>query len=300
MRRLGIVAVGLALVVAMVFALPYPDTGLGFAHTYTHPTSGNTTHLHIDADISNGIRPCDPIDATGTVVVGAVHKVGVCIEDYAGHNVAAFELHVHYTGDPSDNNPPQLNLATEIADPPSSPLLDNNPDANDGDDNVSHLRLGAGWDCSGSGTVAPLGEDPATVGVADAFIHCNADPIYLDVDLAANPGLLATIEFTATAVGDDMIDFGPIDALNANVVQAPYGEIIGSCGTAVAPQMGCFGAVIHKVLAVGGIAELPAVAGPSGTSGMGSATYAVLAGAAAAVLAFAVLATLSVKRWRVR
>jgi hypothetical protein len=47
--------------------------------------------------------------------------------------------------------------------------------------------------------------------------------------------------------------------------------------------------------AVGGIAELPAVAG-TGTSGMGSATYAVLAGAAAGVLAFAVLATLSVKR----
>jgi hypothetical protein len=51
--------------------------------------------------------------------------------------------------------------------------------------------------------------------------------------------------------------------------------------------------------AVGGIAELPAVAG-TGTSGMGGATYAVLAGAAAGVLAFAVLATLSVRRWRVR
>jgi len=48
--------------------------------------------------------------------------------------------------------------------------------------------------------------------------------------------------------------------------------------------------------AVGGIAELPALAGPAGTSGMGSATYAVLAGAAAGVLAFAVLATLSVKK----
>jgi hypothetical protein len=49
---------------------------------------------------------------------------------------------------------------------------------------------------------------------------------------------------------------------------------------------------------VGGIAELPALAGPAGTSGSGSATYAVLAGAAAGVLAFAVLATLSVRRWR--
>jgi len=50
--------------------------------------------------------------------------------------------------------------------------------------------------------------------------------------------------------------------------------------------------------AVGGIAELPALAGTDG-SGMGGATYAVLAGAAAGVLAFAVLATLSVKRRRV-
>jgi hypothetical protein len=54
--------------------------------------------------------------------------------------------------------------------------------------------------------------------------------------------------------------------------------------------------------AVGGIAELPDVAGgrldSDGTSsgGMGGATYAVLAGAAAGVLALAVLATLSVKK----
>jgi len=49
--------------------------------------------------------------------------------------------------------------------------------------------------------------------------------------------------------------------------------------------------------AVGGFAEYPAVAGTSG-SGMGGATYAVLAGTAAGVLAFAVLATLTVRRWR--
>lgn len=47
---------------------------------------------------------------------------------------------------------------------------------------------------------------------------------------------------------------------------------------------------------VGGIAELPAVAGPSGTSRIGSSTYAVLAGAAAGVVAFVALATLAVTR----
>jgi len=47
---------------------------------------------------------------------------------------------------------------------------------------------------------------------------------------------------------------------------------------------------------VGGFGEFPPLAGPAGTSGRGSATYAVLAGAAAGVVAFAVVATLSVKR----
>jgi Tol biopolymer transport system component len=49
---------------------------------------------------------------------------------------------------------------------------------------------------------------------------------------------------------------------------------------------------------VGGIAELPPLASApgAGTSGMGGATYAVLAGAAAGVLAFAALAALSVRK----
>jgi hypothetical protein len=58
--------------------------------------------------------------------------------------------------------------------------------------------------------------------------------------------------------------------------------------------------MIWSPTAVGGIAELPTVAGPTGTSGGGGATYAVLASAAAGVLAFAVLAALWVRRWRVR
>jgi hypothetical protein len=59
------------------------------------------------------------------------------------------------------------------------------------------------------------------------------------------------------------------------------------------------GSVFVQGGSVGGFAELPAVA-ETGASGMGGATYAVLAGAAAGVLAFAVLATLAVRRWRVR
>jgi hypothetical protein len=57
-----------------------------------------------------------------------------------------------------------------------------------------------------------------------------------------------------------------------------------------------------EAYAVGGFAELPPLASApgTGTSGMGGATYAVMAGAAAGVLAFAVLATLSVKRRAVK
>ena len=49
------------------------------------------------------------------------------------------------------------------------------------------------------------------------------------------------------------------------------------------------------IVAVGGIAEAPVVAG-TGASGMGSGTYAVLVGAVSGVLAFAVLGTLAAKR----
>jgi hypothetical protein len=210
------------------------------------------TRLAIDADITNGSRPCDPIDDAATVAVGSVHKVGVCLQDYVPNKVEQFQLTIFYTGDPSDNDPPKLNAATEIAD--VAPALDDNPDANDGDD-ASGFKLGGGWDCSGFGLAFPKGDDPTTPNVADAFIVCNADIAAPDLDLAADPGLLATIEFTAQGAGDDVIDFGPIDAINTTNVTYP--RLVSSgpppvyaaarCGTGVpADQVGCFGATVHK------------------------------------------------------
>jgi hypothetical protein len=73
--------------------------------------------------------------------------------------------------------------------------------------------------------------------------------------------------------------------------EPPFGHVIDDEPCAI-----CCGTASY---AVGGFAEFPALAGTGG-SGMGGATYAVLAGAAAGVLAFAVLATLSVKKWGVR
>jgi hypothetical protein len=285
----GVVAVALL----AVFGLPYGGSHReAFAHFYEFPGNGNTTHLHIDADITNGTRPCDPIDATATVTVGSVHKVGVCLETYVPNSVQSFELHIRYTGDPDATPPTTLNTAATVpyvgkkcgTDPA---CLDANPDGNDsgvcpgegggalafcldrldndGDTLVDMAdpdcncvddpaRLGVFWDCTGLGIAPPVGEDPRT-NVADAFIVCNAVivgwPYLTDMDLTANPGLLATIEFTAQRAGTDTIDFGPIDATNLNNAMYPRpGGGAARCMTQVpADQVGCFGATIHKVAA---------------------------------------------------
>jgi len=188
MKRLAIAAVGFALVVVAaalvaVFGLPYGRSHpQAFAHVYTLPANGNTTHLHIDADITNGTRPCDPIDDSATVGVGWTHKVGVCLEDYVPNSVNQFELHIRYSGDPNATPPTTLNTAaTEPygGSPKSCPggdtrCVDANPDANDGNDPTG-FKLGGGWDCSAFGLAPPLGEDPGTPGVADARIVCFAN-----------------------------------------------------------------------------------------------------------------------------
>jgi uncharacterized repeat protein (TIGR01451 family) len=275
-------AVGLLAVLAVVaaallavFGLPYGASNPeAFAHLYTAP-NGNQTHLHIDADITNGTRPCAPIDATATVAVDSVHYVGVCLETYVGKTVNSFELHIRYTGDPDVVPPTTINSSpTELpepvwdpgdpeADPPIPPgwvwscpvadshCLDVNPDANDGADHVNWAKLGTGWDCTALGLLLPRGEDPATPNVADAVIVCNAANVGPDRDLAIDPGLLATIEFTATGVGVDTIDFGTIDATNLTGVFDPrLGGGTARCSTKVAAdQVGCFGATITKAIA---------------------------------------------------
>jgi hypothetical protein len=270
------------------------------AHVYTFPGNGNTTHLHIDADITNGSRPCDPVDDTATVAVGAAHKVGVCIEDYVPNSIGSFELYIRYTGDPDATPPTTINIAPTLdcgsgtGDPG---CLNANPNANDGDDPTG-FKLGGGWACGcfGLPVCFPKGDDPRTPGLADALIVCYGAPLNNpDQDLSANPSLLATIEFTAVGAGTDTIDFGPIEANATSVLSPRPGGGVARCRTGVPEdQVGCFGATIHKVAApaVGGIAELPARSGASADeaaasaegSGMGGATYAVLAGGLAVVL----------------
>jgi hypothetical protein len=255
MRRLGIVAVGLALVVAtallVAFGLPYgrshPEA---FAHVYTFPSNGNTTHLHIDADITNGNRPCEPIDEMAVVSAAATHWVGVCIEDYVPNSIESFELHIQYTGDPDAIPPTTINTAPTVdclGSPTDPSCVNANPNANEGDD-VNGYKLGAGWDCTDLGLMPPVGEDTGTPNVADAKIVCNFNVTAPDKDLDADPGLLATIQFTATGTGIDTIDFGPLDDTNLNSVFNPRpGGGAAYCGTQVPDdQVGCFAARIFK------------------------------------------------------
>ncbi len=267
----ALTAVGVAAaVVSAMLGLPYgrgnPEA---FAHVYTFPGNGNTTHLHIDADADNGWRPCDPIDETATVEAGATHRVAVCIEDYAPNSVNNFLLHIRYTGDPDATPPTTINTAPTVAcgagtaDPY---CLDANPDANDG---TGADKLGTWWDCSPAlGSPPPVGEYTGTPHVADAFIWCTASIASPDQELADDPGLLATITFTATGTGMDTIDFGPIDENNTNYVAHPRPDGGDArCGTRVpADQAGCFGATITKVCADKQIGNGTGIPGEDGTA----------------------------------
>ena len=258
-----------------VFGLPYGASNPeAFAHLYTHPVTTNQTHLHIDADITNGNRACDPIDATATVAVGTVHKVGVCLETYVPNSINSFQLTVYSNGDPSDNVPPVLNLATELADP--KPSVNDNPDANDG---AGADKLGTGWDCTGMDMALPVGDDPATPTVNDAFIVCNANLGNPVQTLALDPGLLATIEYTAQAPGVDNVSFGPADAANSTNAMFPRpGGKAARCGTGVpADQIGCFGATITKeadLSVVKTVVTSPVVAGSNVTFNLAAGSNA--------------------------
>jgi len=238
---LAAAGVGVALLLAIIGLHYGAGNPEAFAHAYTHPASGNTIHLHIDADITNGTRPCDPIDTTATVAVGMVHKVGVCLEDYQPNSIEAFELFIN--NDDSLNFAPDPQGDEEPLNGGSGPActagcLDDNPDGNDGDD-PSGFKLGGGWDCSGLGAAPPRGQ------TLPIHIVCSGSIGNPDKDLSANPGLLATVQFTALAPGTDSISFSPDTAVGYPLP----GDELARCGTPprVEQSMGCFGATITKV-----------------------------------------------------
>lgn len=228
-----------------------------FAHLFTKPENGNQTHLHVDADPTNGTRPCDPLDSTRTVQVGDTYEVALCLETYAPNAVEAFKLRLYYDSinvapDPDGDEEP----AGGGAGPGCGSCLDDNPDGNDGD-SAAGLSLGGNWDCSGFTIFPPLGDDPATACVDefgrpvvpchDAVISCNANIAGPDMDLSANPGLLAMVQFTATGEGTEVLTWGDDTEIGGELVSLPDGGY-AYCGPIVPEdQIACFGATIRKV-----------------------------------------------------
>jgi len=131
-----------------------------------------------------------------------------------------------------------------------------------------------------------------TAGYRNPNYHHPSDTLStLDVSFSADVANAALAAVATAATADDDID-GVADVCD-NCPDTPNPDQMDSDGDGI-------GDACELPPPVGGIAELPAVAGPSGGSGVGSATYAVLASAAAGVLAFAVLATWLATRRRVR
>lgn len=143
------------------------------------PTPTDPTLLTMDADPTNGTRPCDPIDVVRTVATGDMYDVAVC---YIG-NPSSVQLTVDYDS--------LINNATDNGGSPSE-NLDGNPNLNDG---AGTGQVGVDWDCTLGGLDPPSGGDPATLKCAGTGT------------LALDPGHVATIEFQATGSGTELVQF---------------------------------------------------------------------------------------------
>jgi hypothetical protein len=201
--------------------------------------------MAIDADPTNGSAPCSPIDAARTVNTGVTYTVGICVTGTGGVAPNAFTAVLVYDGN--------LNSASTIT--CSAPCLDANPNANDGNSTDGSL-LGSGWVCFGGLVITPpVGDDPATAGVADANINCLADVSSPDTDLTDDPGLLASVTFTATS--------GGVENLTLSGASNVFGE---NCGIGIT----CAGATITKSGAVVNTPTPSQTAGPTSTPCVGS------------------------------
>ena len=181
------------------------------------PTFSSNLTLSIDADITNGSRPCDPIDETATVA-GRRRSQGRRL-----HRELRAELHQQRssstsatpatrTRQPADHHQhcATRGCADRRALPGRQPGRQRRrrPHRLQAGRRLGLHRLGA--------SRRPWARTPTRRTWPTRSSSAYANLVNPDQDLSANPGLLATIEFTATGAGVDTIDFGPIDDTNNN------------------------------------------------------------------------------------
>jgi len=183
MRRLAVLA-ALTAFGATAFAT-------GFFGTSTRPwappaAAAGLPYMAIDADPTNGTRPCSPIDATRTgAPTNGTYKVAICLVGAAA-TPEVFAAYVTWTGD--------VAVAVEV--PNADEGLADNPDFNE---SAPPFGFGPGWLCN-----APLGEPVGNGYYQDtAQIVCSdRAPVHVD-SLAANPGLLAMLTMRTTGPGTE-------------------------------------------------------------------------------------------------
>ena len=165
-------------------------------------------HLELDADPTNGTRPCDPIDATATVPASTpTYNVAICIDEQLPEAIWGFEARVIWSG----------GVATAIEVPDVPVALDDNPDFNDAPGPDGN---GDGWGCTGYNTAWPKGDRPDTAET-DAYITCVVSPPGPG-EMAASPGLLATVTMQASGAGTETFAFSTLGDSQIGYLTANY------------------------------------------------------------------------------
>jgi len=210
------------------------------------------TRIALDADITNGV--CDTVDANVRVPKGATVGVAVCLLN-APEPAEALEVRVTY----------DISKVTVPERPDDAPALDDNPDANAGATTFGSQNLGTGWDCTGFGAIAPVGEDPGTPS-SDAHIVCNANLSSPDEHLSN--GAMAVIFFqTGSTAGGVSLAIDPVTSV-AGHSGGDYAECLPTGGV----QVPCDGAT----LTISGEVATPSPTVAPATAAAASATSAAI------------------------
>ena len=244
--------------------------------------------LEIDMDPTNGSGPCNPVDTTVEHVVGETYLVAVCLTDSSAPPLA-FQFDLVYDDTLNECVP-------RACGPDDERCLDSNPDANAGSTVLSAPDLGSGFTCNVWEFIPPLcdkdGLSGANHGVA--FLECS-DPTGT-MTLPVGQGVskpIAEVEFRAIGQGSDSLRIHNATLVDrwVNIFVDCYdGNQTGTCagGTDVKslPPTPTSTAT-RRPYGVGGGVMLPPAAmdGSSRGSSPPLATWMVLAGAVAGVLA---------------
>jgi hypothetical protein len=279
------IAIPVLLAVALMMALARFGGGVEMTSGHSITATPGVPRFHVEIDIvQDGDTFCEPVTAASTELLGSSYRVAVCVKDPPAA-IGTFTIELVYDD--------TLNQAPELAD--SGTGLDDNPDANAGATTWPNSNtgddLGGAWDCSNFGYFWPKGDiDPATgPGHGRAEITCMSLTGPWTLGDNETEGALATVQFKVIGTGADTLHLENVYVADKD------GAEIGSCNPAILVPISCFDAIDDKIApaAVGGIAELPGLAGapsqdagaPAEGSGWPAGAYAAVAGLVAVVAA---------------